>query len=95
MFINRLARLHLRDNFDRIRQQSFEAFDLFHQVMDILLLAFELRMVVILESILELFLELLRLGFIEETHFLLLFVELAIVNFLFFILNFGYIEDRS
>lgn len=64
-------------------------------MVQILLLTFELRMVVILEGILKLFLELLGFRFVEETHFLLLLIEFAVVNFLSLILNFGNIEDRS
>jgi hypothetical protein len=52
MIINGLVRLELRDDFNRIGKQSFEAFDIFHQMMQILLLMFELRMMVFIEGIL-------------------------------------------
>lgn len=58
-------------------------------------LFFELGMGIIFEGILELFFELLGFGFVEESHFLFLFVEFAIVDLLLFVLNIGNIEDRS
>jgi len=52
-------------------------------------------MVVIFECILELFFKLLGFRFIEESHFLFLLVEFAIVYFFLLVFDLGNIEDRS